>query len=339
MEHDEFEEKIESPSGSEKNSERDKSSEEKLSQQRIQEIMNSAMKENMTSITKIQEKMLEPWQPILRMQANMRAAMEPFRKSMMNSISAMSQIQGLSSSFKKAFSISYDFSGFNEIARKIGKIVSESLPKIKIPSISEKRKRELIEANRLWGSYGWTINPYASLETVFNCMFVDKKTADSIALRQCSTQTMEQIFDLISQTKRVKESDIEEAVFDYKHKQYKSCAFILFSLVDAALIRLQRRSDLNGKRRQVGLSAVKQVRNRTETDVNKELFFSCLFIENLFACLEKVFESGKDFKMQPDVINRNFLDHGMMTKRVRKKDCIQLFLLYYNVLKLLDMIY
>lgn len=339
MDHDEFEEKIESPLESKKNSERDKTSEEKSSQQRIQGIMSSAMKENMISITKIQEKMLEPWQPILQMQANIRAAIKPFRKSMMNSISAMNQIQGLSSSFKKAFSVSYDFSGFNEIARKIGKIVSESLPKIKIPSISEERKQELIEANRLWGSYGWTINPYASLETVFDCMFVDKKTADAIALRQCSTQTMEQIFELISETKRVKRSDIEEAVFDYKHRQYKSCALILFSLVDAALIRLQRRSDLNGKGRQVGLGAVRQARNRTKTDVDKELFFSCLFIENLLACLEKVFESGKDFKIQPDVINRNFLDHGMMTKRVRKKDCIQLFLLYYNVLKLLDMIY
>ena len=79
MEHDEFEEKIESPLESEKNSERDKLSEEKSPQQRIQEIMNSAVKENMTSITKIQEKMLEPWQPILQMQANIRAAMRPFR--------------------------------------------------------------------------------------------------------------------------------------------------------------------------------------------------------------------------------------------------------------------
>ena len=286
-----------------------------------------------------QEKMLEPWRPILRMQANISPMMNEIRKSTINAISEMSQVQGLSSAVRKAFSISYDFSGIYEAIREMSTIVSKAIQEIKIPSISEERKRELIEANRLWGSYGWTINPYASLETVFNCMFVDKKTADSIAIRQCSTQTMEQIFDLISQTKRVKKSDIEEAVFDYKHKQYKSCAFILFSLVDAALIRLQRRSDLNGKRRQVGLGAVKQVRNRTETDVNKELFFSCLFIENLFACLEKVFESGKDFKMQPEVINRNFLDHGMMTKRVRKKDCIQLFLLYYNVLKLLDMIY
>jgi len=69
------------------------------------------------------------------------------------------------------------------------------------------------------------------------------------------------------------------------------------------------------------------------------MLFIAMFYTNLFACLKKVFESGKDFKNQPDVINRNFLDHGMMTNKVRKKDCIQLFLLYYNMLELLDMIY
>ena len=150
---------------------------------------------------------------------------------------------------------------------------------------------------------------------------------------------MEQIFEIISETKRVKKADFEEAVFDYNHRQYKSCALILFSLVDAVLIRLQKKSDLNGKRRKVGLSAVSEAKKRTETDINTQMLFIAMFYTNLFACLEKVFESGKDFKNQPDVINRNFLDHGMMTNKVRKKDCIQLFLLYYNMLELLDMIY
>lgn len=338
MDNDEVEEKIESPLEDEKNSEKDKSSEEKISQQRIQGIMNSAVKENMTSITKMQEKMLEPWRPILRMQANISPMMNEIRKSTINAISEMSQVQGLSSAVRKAFSISYDFSGIYEAIREMSTIVSKAIQEIKIPSISEERKQELIEANKLWGSYGWTTNPCASVEMVFNCISVDKKTADTIALEQCSNQTMEQIFKLIGETKGVKKSDIEEAVFDYEHKQYKSCAFILFSLMEAILIRRQGKSILNGKRRKVGLGAVLEAKKQIDVEENTEVLFKCLYLENIFACLEKVFESGKDFKQQPNVINRNFLDHGMMTKRVRKKDCIQLFLLYYNVLKLTDMI-
>ena len=53
----------------------------------------------------------------------------------------------------------------------------------------------------------------------------------------------------------------------------------------------------------------------------------------------EVFEKGNDFRKQPEVLNRNFLDHGMLTRKVTRKDCVQLFLLYYNILELLDMIY
>lgn len=31
-------------------------------------------------------------------------------------------------------------------------------------------------------------------------------------------------------------------------------------------------------------------------------------------------------------MNRNFVDHGMLHRKVRRMDCIQLFLAYYNFL-------
>ena len=81
-----------------------------------------------------------------------------------------------------------------------------------------------------------------------------------------------------------------------------------------------------------------EVLDMSEEDA-KRLLFTLLFEANLFACLEKVFEKGNDFRKQPEVLNRNFLDHGMLTRKVTRKDCVQLFLLYYNILELLDMIY
>ena len=61
--------------------------------------------------------------------------------------------------------------------------------------------------------------------------------------------------------------------------------------------------------------------------------------ENIFNCLLAVFADGKDFKIQPEGINRNFLGHGMLTRKVARKDCVQLFLLYYNLMDYLDIIY
>lgn len=66
-----------------------------------------------------------------------------------------------------------------------------------------------------------------------------------------------------------------------------------------------------------------------------DLFFKC---KNVFSCLNEVFEDANDFKQQPLIINRNFIDHGMLHRKVCKKDCIQIFLLYYNLLKLLEII-
>ena len=68
--------------------------------------------------------------------------------------------------------------------------------KIKIPSISEKKKQELLEIHRLWGHYGWTINPCADEETLFSSMPANKKDADIMALKQCPNKIMEQILTL-----------------------------------------------------------------------------------------------------------------------------------------------
>lgn len=251
------------------------------------------------------------------------------------------EMQKLADSINAAFTvpIKLDYNGFLEPLRKWEAQLSEIIKNIKIPSISEERKQELLETHTLWGTYGWTINPCVEFKTLFNSAPPDKKTADSVALKACSKKEMEELFDIIMRTKRVKKTDFEEAVFDYKYKKYKSCALVLFSLVDAMLIRLQKKSDSNGKGRKVGFRAVKEVENRIEEDVNKDLFFTVMFCTNISACLKKMFESGNDFKKQPEVINRNFLDHGMLTRRVSRKDCIQLFLLYYNMLELLDKIY
>lgn len=38
---------------------------------------------------------------------------------------------------------------------------------------------------------------------------------------------------------KLKKSDFDEAVVDFNNRRYKSCAMILYSLIDARTIRLQ----------------------------------------------------------------------------------------------------
>ena len=87
---------------------------------------------------------------------------------------------------------------------------SEVIRKIKIPSISEKKKQELLEIHRLWGHYGWTINPCADEETLFSSMPANKKDADIMALKQCPNKIMEQIFEVLLENKRRKRQILEK---------------------------------------------------------------------------------------------------------------------------------
>lgn len=260
MDSNEANEKTEIRLEIERNPEMDKLIERKISEQQLQKVispaigpviknMNSVIKKNQASVLGL-------------LQSNMNYALEPFKNSVLG------RMQELLDVWKQAFAVKYDFSALSESAHRMSEIISESVQRIRIPDLSEERKQEIIEAHKLWGSYGWTMNPCENAKKIFEYMPTDKKSADTIALKQCSGQKMKQIFEIISETRRVKKADFEEAVFDYNHRQYKSCALILFSLVDAVLIRLQKKSDLKGKRREVGSRAVSKAKTRTETDIN-----------------------------------------------------------------------
>ena len=84
-----------------------------------------------------------------------------------------------------------------------------------------------------------------------------------------------------------------------------------------------------------GAAAVNRINNKyneVHEDDIKVWFFSNLTRENLFCALAVLYANGNDFKEQPAVMNRNFVDHGMLHRKVRRMDCIQLFLAYYNFL-------
>lgn len=93
-------------------------------------------------------------------------------------------------------------------------------------------------------------------------------------------------------------------VIAFEQKKYKSCALLLFSLIDAKRICFQKRFHDNGQI-QVGTGAIRYFERRYP-----------------------------NFADIPHIINRHFVAHGMTVKPVCKKDCIRLFYLYFNLLEL-----
>ena len=140
--------------------------------------------------------------------------------------------------------------------------------------------------------------------------------------------------------KHIRKSDIEEAIDCFEGKHYKSCVMIIFSLIDARLIRSQIDSDRkrNGQRPS-GKTAAVNLFGRIEAQyIDQSMLFTVLNQVNILAALETVFEVGGDFKNQPSIINRNFLDHGMLHRNVTKRDCVMMFLLLYNFTEHLNIV-
>lgn len=235
---------------------------------------------------------------------------------------------------------SYNYSIITDSLSCISDSIANILKSIKIPELTESRKQELINSYKEWSKYGWSVNPEADF-LMMNTVPENRKIADKMALSYCKKENLERVFSTTRKDKRAKIKDYDEAVSSFRGKKYKSCAMILFSLVDAQLIRMQKKSDLRNqhRKRAVGSKAINEAKKRLEEYLNGKNWITIFTLSNLFDCLAKMFEYGDDFKKQPMVINRNFLSHGMMTRDVTRKDCIQLFLLYYNTLHLLEIVY
>lgn len=211
------------------------------------------------------------------------------------------------------------------------------IPKIKIPYFSEEEKEQIKVSYTKWAEYGWTSIPNAPISFYFKPP-IDVKEANRKALKYCRKKDMEELFEKMKSISRIKQSDLDEAIFCFENQKYKSCAMILFALMDSKLIRLQKEEDKKKrKNRPSGKQAANNIKKRLSSEVEGTFYLVLEYI-NLFSCFEVVFKSGNDFKKQPKVINRNFLDHGMLTRDVKRMDCVQLFLLYYNFMKMLELI-
>lgn len=230
-----------------------------------------------------------------------------------------------------ASSISATLDSFSKIGQSLISSIYDIIGNIEIPEVSEKRKKELINTYKQWGKYGWTVPPFAEINC-FNTHPNSQIEADEIALKYCQDNDIQQLFTLLLEN-CPRKKDIKEAIDCYNEKHYKACAMILFSIIDSRVIRLQNKKE----KRMTGVNAILKFKDATKQQATGDgKLFLALNFANLFPCLLTMFDDTENFTKKSTVINRNYLDHGMSYKTVRKKDCIKVFLLLYNLLEFID---
>lgn len=225
-----------------------------------------------------------------------------------------------------------------QIQQKIQSLIPVKILREMQSFFSKERRNEIIESFKKWGRFGWTILPEAPICLFYSCP-ENSHDADKIALSYCKKEQMKNLFiDL--RTKSIKNKDLDEAIFSYENRKYLACALVLFGIIEAKIIRLQPPGLKTNKGwRHVGHSAIREYneifKSKNSTLIENKFIMAFIFY-NLRECLLCFFANTEDFKLKSNLINRNYIGHGMHKKRVRKKDCIQLFLALHNFLILLD---
>ena len=229
----------------------------------------------------------------------------------------------------------FESSGLSELITTLKRFV-KSIP---TPLISADLKEVLIKSYIEWGKMGWTPPPNSNLY-IFSESPGDYNSANKIIRSLTNKEEMKQLFDKLLQLKGINKFDLAESIETFNQRKYKSCALILFTLIDALLIRSQNNGDRNRRGlRPTGKRAGKNIFERIKEKNDNNMIFLSLRAINLLEALNVLFDSGNDFRVQPKVINRNFLCHGMLHRRVSRKDCVMLFLFIYNFVSILDLTY
>ena len=141
-----------------------------------------------------------------------------------------------------------------EKLRDVSLLVQGILPEL-YGGISEEELKQKESVYREWGNFGWVIPPNAPLG-LFNDAPKNQETANRLAMQYCETKHIQGVFSELERewSKYVQKSDIREVKSCFDNQEYKACCMMLFSMLDAHLIRFMSRENWRptGKKRQTG---------------------------------------------------------------------------------------
>jgi hypothetical protein len=184
------------------------------------------------------------------------------------------------------------------------------------------------EAIVRWGKHGWVIYPTMSMNVILDVP--DSRIEADEIMRSClTTEYMQGVRNRLTKAVRRK-SDLEEALWLFDQRHYKPCAMVLCSMIEGELFN---RAKKNGK----GRRSAKEPIDRLQKLCSAEGVDACVSAYIAMGACESYghfFADGKDFKRDIEGdLNRNFLQHGMMYKRVTRTVCVKLLLLLDGIVE------
>lgn len=198
------------------------------------------------------------------------------------------------------------------------KIVADNL------KINSKNKAYFEGKAKEWSKYGVGFLFNAPVK-IFLETPKDESFINDLLKKYSTGEELIKIFDKIRSIKYLNSLDIEEMIFLYENKKYKSCIMLLFSFIDCVIINLQ---DIGIK----GRKLPNKVRDIDLTKIANEYSFTYLEYCIITQIIEEVYGNAKDFVSETmfDLPNRNFIQHGMSNRVINMYDCLKMMHLLIN---------
>ena len=282
-------------------------------------------------LPKVSDSIMQSTRRLTQMIEDQRKMLQPFQANF-NSIAQM--LRSTAAAIGPLASLS-------TIHRQIAKDWDAIWKNIRIPVKPEIRQKKRAAYKR-WAEFGWSCHPNIEFSEIPP---ESSEIADQFVMQELENYGVDNFIEELSQMVVPNQNeDFESAVFNFKHGYFRTCARVIFSLIDREfIIRQPKEVRPNGKpkQRELAKGAAEIFRKTLDEPETAEkilnrvprFFYRC---ENMFYAVITIFESANDFRDEDKTVglNRNFVDHGMSQRQATKKHCLQLFLLYYNVLGL-----
>ena len=197
--------------------------------------------------------------------------------------------------------------------------------------LTDEYKVNIEYAKRL-GQSGWTINGEKSPNDIREWIrMIESKGEEAIA-EQFSDNDIERILE--STEKRYinppESGYLNRAIENYYSGRYTESAVFFLAFLDYRINFLSK-SDYSRKKKQCTIGIAEHGKEKYSSFDNQPMFrhfIICDYIPSFSAYMERLFTEDErydfDKGVEPPYLNRDWLMHGRMTRRVKKYECVQL---------------
>lgn len=217
--------------------------------------------------------------------------------------------------------------------------ICEAIANLNALGYTKEEKQVLIKNYKKWGAHAWASNA-ENPATFFSEAPGTLENADSKMSAYCTESNIAAMKDKLIAV-GVNRDDVEEAFSCHKSGFYKSCVLILFALIDHELIgKGYRRINDDGTQGTLksGMGAIGDLKKESLQEHSNSVLFAYLQCVNIMSTLTALFGGDADFKKEPKTVNRNYVSHGMSTRKVTELDSFKVWSALFSFVVILPML-